>query len=57
MSANIIAKTGRNTTIHWRIRWDMAVRPPPVPGTGHSTVDPIEECPVEPVGASISRPA
>jgi hypothetical protein len=57
MSANIIAKTGRNTTIHWRIRWDMAVRPPPVPGTGHSTVDPIEECPVEPVAASIARPA
>jgi hypothetical protein len=32
----------------------MAVRPLPVPGTGHSTADPIEECPVESVAASIA---
>jgi hypothetical protein len=27
------------------MRWDMVVRPPPVPGTGYSTAYPIEECP------------
>lgn len=35
----------------------MTVRPPPVPGTGYSTADPMKECPVEAVATSITRPA
>jgi len=56
MSENAKATTGRNTMIHWRMRWDM-VRPPPVPGTGHTTADPFEECPVEGRPATIAMTA
>jgi hypothetical protein len=52
-----IATTGTSMTIHSRMRWDMTVRPPPVPGTGYSTADPMKECPVEAVATSITRPA
>jgi hypothetical protein len=39
------------------MRWDMVVRPPPVPGTGYATAYPIEECPVEAVIAIIATAA
>ena len=47
---------GSTTTIDW-MRLGMAVRPPPAPGTGRVTADPIEACPVDTVVTSIATPS